>query len=180
MGRREREEAVSVLSKRMEDACGVIVLDYKGLDVQRITDLRRQVKDAGSELKVAKNTLLKIAASDTSFAPLNDIFVGQTAIMFIDGDPALIAKVLTKFVKANLKDNPDSHCKIKAGVIENNVLNAEEIEQLGNLPAREVLLGQLVGMLASPIAGFVSALADIPGKFLRVLNAVADQKKPDN
>lgn len=180
MGRREREEAVAALSKRMCDTNGVIVLDYKGLDVKMITGLRRQVKEAGSELKVAKNTLLRIAAKDTKFEPLHDAFVGQTAVTFIDGDPALLAKVLTKFVKDNLKDNPDSPCKIKAGVLENNILSLEEIEQLGNLPAREVLLGQLVGMIASPLMGFVSVLADVPRKFLRVLNAVADQKKPDN
>ena len=105
MGRREREEAVAVISKRMSDTNGVIVLDYKGLNVERITGLRRQVKEVGSELKVAKNTLLRVAAKGTGFEPLHDVFVGQTAVTFIDGDPALAAKVLTKFVKTNLKDN---------------------------------------------------------------------------
>jgi large subunit ribosomal protein L10 len=180
VSRKEREETVAALSKRFTDTKGVIAFDYKGLDVEKITGLRRQIKETGSELKVAKNTLLRISTQDTSYEPLQDSFVGQTAVAFIDGDPALAAKVLTKFVKANLKDNPEAPCQIKAGVLENKFLRVEEIDQLGNLPPREVLLGQFVSMLAAPVTGFVSVLADVPRKFLRVLAAVADQKKDDN
>ncbi len=177
MSRKQREDTVAVLSQRIEETKGVIVLDYTGLNVEMITGLRRQVKEVGGELKVAKNTLLRIASKGTDFEPLHDHFVGQTAVTFIDGDPALAAKVLSRFVKDNLKVNPNLLFKIRAGILDKNILGEEEIKQLGNLPGRQVLLGQFVGLLASPLTGFVSVLSDIPRKFLRVLTAVADQKK---
>lgn len=151
----------------------MIVCDYTGLNVEKITLLRRQIHDAGAEMKVAKNTLLKIATRDTTYAALHECMTGQTAVTFVDGDPAHIAKVLTTFVK----DNPELQFKIRAGVLENMLLKPDQIEQIGNLPGREALLGQLVGILVAPMTGIVSVLADIPRKFLRVLTAIADAKK---
>ena len=180
MSRKQREETVAVLSRRIADSKGMIVLDYTGLSVEMITGLRRQIREAGSELKVAKNTLLRIASKGTDCEPLLESFTGQTAVTFIDGDPAMAAKVLTKFLKVGLKANPDLTFKIRAGVLDKQVLSEDEINQLGNLPGKEVLLGQLVGLLASPIVGFVSVLSDIPRKLLRVLAAVAEQKEQDN
>lgn len=180
MGRREREIEVEVLSKKINEAKGIIALDYTGLNVEMITGLRKQVKEVGSELKVAKNTLLRIAVKDTKCEPLYDFFTGQTAVTFIDGDPAQLAKVLTTFAKNNLKKNPDLPFKIRAGVLDENLLSEEDINQLGDLPSREVLLGRFVGVLAAPLSGLVSVLADIPSKFLRVLAAIADQKKDNN
>ncbi|MEI6126876.1 MAG: 50S ribosomal protein L10, partial [Pseudomonadota bacterium] len=152
---------------------GMIVLDYTGLNVEKVTILRKQIKVAGSEMKVTKNTLLKIATRDTKFEALHTSLEGQTAVTFIDGDPAQLAKILTKFVK----DNPDMRFKIRAGVLEKTFLTPDTIEQLGNLPGREVLLGQFVGMLAAPLVGFVSVLSDIPRKFMRVLTAINEKKE---
>ncbi len=168
---------VAVLSERMANTSGMIVFDYTGLNVDKITGLRRQIHEAGSEFKVAKNTLLSIAAKGTPYEKLHDHFTGQTAVAFVDRDPALLAKVLTRFVKDSLKENPAFTFKIKGGVLEKEVLSDKDVERLGNLPSREVLLGQLVGLLASPLTGLVSVLADIPRKLLRALTAVADQKK---
>ena len=176
MSRKEREEIVATLSKRMQQTTGLVVLDYTGLSVEKITGLRRQIRDAGSEFRVAKNTLLKIAVKDTPFEALNDSFVGQTGITFLDGDPAQTAKVLTDFAK----ENANLSYKVRAGVLEKTVLSEQDITSLGNLPSREVLLGQLVGVLASPLTGFVSVLADVPRKFLRTLTAIADQKTDTN
>jgi large subunit ribosomal protein L10 len=153
------------------------VFDYTGLNVDKITGLRREIRSAGSEVKVAKNTLLKIAVKDTAFEPMGDHFVGQTAVAFVEGDPAQAAKVLTKFYNDAKKENPDLRFVIRAGVLESTVLNTAQIHQLGDLPGREVLLGQFVGMLAAPLTGFVTVLSDIPRKFLRVLAAVAEQKE---
>jgi len=179
VSRQEREQAVETLSGRLDEAKGVIVFDYTGLNVERLTSLRRQVKSVGSELKVAKNTLVRIATKDTSYEQLHEYFEGQTAIAFIDGDPAQLAKVMTKFIKDTTKEIKDKEIKfkIRAGMLDSSLLLENDIEQLGNLPSREVLLGQLVGMIASPLTGFVSVLADVPRKFLRTLAAIADQKK---
>ncbi len=176
MSREKRENTVAVLAKRLRETQGVIVVDYTGLSVERAVGLRRQIKEAGSELKVAKNTLLRIATKDTTYEQLHDFFAGQTAVALIDREPALLAKILAKFLKDNLKDNPNFAFKIKAGVLDNNLLNQKDIELLGNLPSKEVLLGQFVGLLACPLVGFVSTLADIPRKFLRVLTAISEQK----
>ena len=177
MSRLEREQAVTTLTQRFSESSGAIVMDYKGLNVEKITGLRQQVREAGSEIKVAKNTLLKIATKETEYEALHDSFVGQTAVAFISGDPALLAKVLTKFNKEEKKANPETTFKIKSGVLEQAVLSEAEINQLGDLPSREVLLSQLLGVLSSPMTGFVSVLSDIPRKLLRVLTAVADQKE---
>ena len=172
VGRREREAAVAVLSKRVQDTKGLIVFDYKGLNVERVTALRQQIRESGCEMKVAKNTLMKIATKDTVFEPLHEQLIGQTAVTFIDGDPAMVAKVITKFVK----DNPEATLAIKAGMLEKMLLSEKDIEQLGNLPGREVLLGQLLGTFAAPLTGFVTVLSDIPRKFLRALTAIKDTK----
>ena len=123
-------------------------------------------------MKVAKNTLMRIATKDTVFEPLHEHLVGQMAVTFIDGDPAMVAKVITKF----LKDNPDTPLKVKSGMFEKMLLNEKAIEQLGNLPSRDVLLAQLLGTIAAPLTGFVTVLSDIPRKFLRVLMAIKDTK----
>lgn len=173
MSRQQREQTVSEIKTRIKDAKGLILLDYKGLNVERATVLRRQIRQAGAELKVTKNTLLSIATQNTPYEPLKETLTGQTAVAIIDRDPAELAKSLAKF----LKDNKDTSLSIKAGVVEGQLLNVEEINQLGDLPSKEVLLGQLVGILSSPMRGLVTTLSDIPGKFLRVLSAIADQKE---
>ncbi len=148
-------------------------MDYTGLNVEKVTGLRRQIREAGAEMKVAKNTLLRIASQGTDFEQLKDTFTGQTAVTFIDGDPAQLAKVVTKFIK----DNSELPCEIRAGVLGPDLLSKDDIDALGNLPSREVLLGQVVGTVAAPMTGFVSVLADVPRKFLRALSAIAEQKK---
>lgn len=173
VSRKAREEAVAELTERIGRTKGLIVCDYTGLNVEKITALRRQIRDAGAELKVVKNTLLKIATSDSIYKSLHDTMSGQTAVAFVDGDPAQLAKVLTRFVK----ENPDLQFKVRAGMLEKQLLQPEQIEQIGNLPAREVLLGQLVGVMASPLTGLVSVLAGVPRKFLRVLHAISESKK---
>jgi large subunit ribosomal protein L10 len=177
VSRKQREGIVASLTERLHQAQAMYVMDYTGLNVDKITGLRREIRGAGSEVKVAKNTLLKIAVKDTAFEPLSEHFVGQTAVAFIEGDPALAAKVITKFYKDAKKENPDLRFSIRAGVLESTLLNADQINQLGDLPSKEVMLGQFVGMLAAPLTGFVTVLSDIPRKFLRVLTAVAEQKE---
>lgn len=172
VGRREREEAVAVLAKRVQDTKGLILLDYKGINVDKVTGLRRQIREAGCEMKVAKNTLMRLATQQTVYEPLNEQLVGQTAVTFIDGDAAAVSKAITRFIK----DNPDTTLQVKTGMLDTMVLDQKTIEQLGNLPSREVLLGQLLGTIAAPLTGFVTVLSDIPRKFLRVLTAINDTK----
>jgi large subunit ribosomal protein L10 len=172
VNRREREEVVANLSQKIAEMHGGFLIDFQGLHVEKANDLRRLIKEAGSELRVTKNTLLRLATKQTDFEPLQDSFIGPTAVAFFKDDPASLAKVITRFIK----DNPAIPLKIKGGILDKQVLTAKDIDTLGSLPGREVLLGQLVGLLAAPPRSLVSVLAEIPRKFLRVLSAIAEQK----
>ncbi len=174
MNRKQRQEAVDSLSHKIAASSAGFLVDFQGLNVEASKNLRRQIRKAGSELKVTKNTLLRIASQQTDFEPLKDAFVGPTAVVFVKDNPVPVIKVLNKF----MKDNPALSVRIKAGVLNRRLLSTQEIEMLANLPSREVLLGQLVGLLSAPARSLVSVLAEIPRKFLRVLNAIAEAQQP--
>jgi large subunit ribosomal protein L10 len=173
VNKKQREEAVTALSQKIAASAAGFVVDFQGLNVEASNDLRRQVRKAGSELRVAKNTLLRRAASDTGFAGLADSFTGPTAVIFVQDNPVPVVKVLNKFIK----DNPAAPLKIKAGVLNRAVLSPREIDMLAELPSREVLVAQLLGVLTAPMRNLVSVLAEVQRKFLRVLNAVAEAKQ---
>jgi large subunit ribosomal protein L10 len=149
---------------------GQILTDYRGLTVREITDLRRQLRQAGAELHVVKNTLYRRAADGALPPELEPYLEGPTAVAFIQGDEAAAAKVLVEFIKQLHKT------EVKALVLGQRVYPASAVEELAKLPPREVLLAQLVGALQSPISGLVGTLSELIGQFVRTLQAIADQK----
>jgi large subunit ribosomal protein L10 len=173
VNKKQRQESVASLSEKISVSTAGFLVDFQGLNVEASNKLRKQIRTAGSELKVTKNTLLRIASQNTNFALLNESFSGPTGVVFIKDNPVPVIKIITKFIK----DNPTLPVKIKGGLLNKKLLSAQEIDALANLPSREVLLGQLVGLLAAPARGLVSVLAEIPRKFLRVLSAIADAKQ---
>ena len=172
MNKQQRQNAVETLSHKIAESTAGFVINYQGLNVESTNDLRRQVRKAGSELKVVKNTLLRRAAQKTDFETLSKNFVGPTAVVFVKNNPVPVVKVLNKFIK----DNPAVPLQIKAGVLNKKLLSVQEIDMLANLPSREVLLAQLVGVLSAPARSLVTALSEVPRKFLRVLNALAEKQ----
>ena len=149
-----------------------ILADFSGIKVGPMTQLRRQVKEAGGELKVAKNTLMKRAAGDESLiAPIAGDLKGPNALVLGYEDPVALAKLLVKFAQ----DLP--LLKIKGGVIGGQTLTAQDVDALSKLPAREVLLAQLLGLLQSPPQALVNVLAGVIRNFLNVLVAIRDQKE---
>ena len=148
----------------------VVFVEYKGLTVKEIQELRSNLKGADSELKVVKNTLLKIAAKDTKIEQITDLLSGPTAIAVCENDPAAVAKVFVKSVK----DHP--LLKIKGGVVEGNVVGADEITALSKLPSRPEMLSQLLGILSSPVANFLGTLTQMQTRLLYALEAVKDTK----
>lgn len=173
MNKQQRQDAVKTLSQKIAESTAGFVINYQGLNVEATNDLRRQVKKAGSELKVTKNTLLRIAAQQTDFEAMSEMFVGPTAVVFVKDNPVPVVKVLNKFIK----DNPATPLQIKAGVINKKLLGVHEINLLAELPSREVLLGQLLSVLSSPARSLVAVLSEVPRKFLRVLHALAEKKQ---
>ena len=127
----------------------VVLVEYKGLTVAELEGLRSNLKDADTEFKIVKNTLLKIAAKDTEVEQLSDLLAGPTAIAVCESDPAAAAKVFVK----TAKDMPS--LVIKGGIVEGNVVGVDEITAISKLPSRLEMMAQLLGALSSPMSNLL-------------------------
>ena len=166
----EKKEVVAEVSERLKKAQAVVLAEYRGLDVGRITDLRAKARSSGVYLRVLKNTLARRAVTGTPFEKLADQMVGPLAYGISD-DPVAAAKVLHTYAKGNDK------LVIKAGAMANQVLSAKEVGQLATMPSREQLLATLMGTMQAPIAKFVQTLNEVPSKFVRTVAALHEQKE---
>jgi large subunit ribosomal protein L10 len=167
----EKKQLVEELHKKFTDSKIVILTDYKGLNVDKLNELRRKLTESNIEYRVVKNTLLARASEDTDVAVLKDQFKGPTAIALSYDDPVAPAKVLSDFAKDNDK------FKIKVGVMSGKLLDFEAIKSLSALPSREVLLSQLLSVMNGVPTALVRALSNVPEKFLYALQAIKDQKE---
>lgn len=168
----KKDQVVQELKEKAAKAQIGILTDFSGLNVEAMTQLRRQVKEAQGELKVAKNTLLRRAAEEAEvLAPINDQFIGPNALALGYGDPVALAKLLVKFAQ----DKP-LFFKIKAGALGGQVLSPQDVEALSKLPAREVLLAQFLGVLQGVPTALVTVLSGVIRNLLNVLVALKDEK----
>jgi len=165
-----KKEVVAEVSERLKKAQAVVLAEYRGLPVEDITVLRKQARASGVYLRVLKNTLARRAVQGTPFEKLSDQMVGPLAYGISD-DPVAAAKVLHAYAKGNDK------LVIKGGAMPGHVMNAKEVGQLATLPSREELLSKLLGTMQAPIVKFVQTLNEVPGKFVRTVAAVRDQKE---
>ena len=165
-----KKEVVAEVSARLAKAQTVVLAEYRGLAVEQITALRSQARASGVYLRVLKNTLARRAVQGTPFEKLADQMVGPLAYGISD-DPVAAAKVLHTYAKGNDK------LVIKGGAMPNYVMSAKEVGNLATMPGREQLLAMLMGTMQAPVARFVQTLNEVPGKFVRTLAAVRDQKE---
>ena len=156
----QKQLLVEKATTRFQNAASVVVMDYRGLTVQEVTDLRKQLRDAGISMKVIKNSVLSRAAEAAGLAGMDDVFKGPTAIAFSDEDVIAPAKIIADFAK----EAPA--LEIKGGVIEGKVSSVEEMNALAKLPNREGLLSMLLSVLQAPVRN--TAL---------VIRAVAESKE---
>ena len=170
MNKSGKEQVVAELAQKLASAKASFLADYRGLNVEQVNKLRGELRGAGVEYQVAKNTLLKLAAKGTSAECLNDHLAGPTAIAIATGDPVAPAKILAEFAKTNPK------FELKAGALDGKLLNVDEIKALAELPSREVLLAKMLGSLNAPVTNFVGVLAAIPRSLVQVLAAIQDKK----
>ena len=153
----KKAEIVKQTTDMLNAAQSAIVVDYRGLTVAEVTDLRKQLRDAGIQMSVTKNKILDRAVEGTDYEDLRSTFVGPTAVAFSDEDPIAPAKILKKFA-----DDHDA-LEIKGGFIEKSVKTLDEINEYANMPGREELLSMLASALQDPmrkIARAVKAIAD--------------------
>jgi large subunit ribosomal protein L10 len=171
MKRSEKEETVAGLKRSLAEAQAVFVTDFKGIDMEALTGLRVKVREAGCEFKVAKNTMVKLAARNTPLGRLEHLFVGNNALGRAVSDPVVLAKVLTEFAKTNDK------LVIKGGVLGGKTMTPAQIKALASLPGREALLAAFLGTLNAVPAGLARVLAAVPRKLLYALTAIRDRKE---
>ncbi len=166
----EKKKIVENLHDSFSRSKIVILADYKGLDVSKITDLRKKLREADVEFKVVKNTLIRRAAADTDAALIDEYFKGPSAIALSYEDPVAPAKVLSDFAKDNEK------LEIKIGIMNGKVLDLSAIKALSTLPSREVMLSQVLSVMNGVPRALVTALSDVPRRLVNVLQAIKEQK----
>ena len=171
MNREKKATVVEELNGKFSKAKIAIIADYRGLTVSELQELRHDLRKNDAELRVAKNTMLKMAVEKTDFAELKDHFVGTSSITVSYGDPVPPAKILTEFGKSHPAFN------IRTALFEGKLLSREDIVSLSKLPGREVLLGQMLCAMNAVPTGFVQVLSGVPRSFLNVLQAIRENKE---
>ena len=156
----QKQAMVETITEKLQASKSTIIVDYRGLNVEQVTKLRTQLREAGIEFKVYKNALPRRAADAAGLGDLKEYFVGPVAVAFSNEDVVAPAKILNEFAKGN------EALELKAGVIQGNIATLAEVQALADLPSREGLLSMLLSVLQAPIRNLALAT-----------KAVADQKE---
>ncbi|WP_224726587.1 50S ribosomal protein L10 [Paenibacillus vietnamensis] len=153
-----KQQAVQEIAAKIAESSSTVVADYRGLNVAQVTELRKQLREAGIEFQVLKNSLVRRATEGTDYAALNDVLTGPTAVAFGKADAVAPAKILNDFAKKN------DALKLKGGIVEGKVVSMEEVKALAELPSREGLLSMLLSVLQAPIRNFALAVKAVGEK----------------
>ena len=166
----QKRVVVAEVSAQLAKAQAVVLAEYRSLHVGEMTELRKKARSSGVYLRVLRNTLARRAVAETPFKGLADKMIGPLAYG-ISSDPVAAAKVLHDFARGNDK------FVIRAGAMPNVMMSPKEVADLARMPSREQLLATLLGTMQAPIAKFVRTLNEVPGKFVRTVAAVRDEKE---
>ena len=152
-----KKEQVAEITDKLQRSASAIVVDYRGLKVEEVTELRKQCREKGLEYKVYKNTLTRLAAENAGMKELVGELVGPNAIVFSYDDPVAAAKVASEFAKTH------KNLELKAGLVEGVLYKDAQLEEFASIPSREVLIAKLLGSFKAPISNFaylIKAIAD--------------------
>lgn len=156
--RQIKEAKVAEIKERMEKAEGIVLADYQGLTVEEATELRKQLREAGVEFKVYKNTLSVIAAKELGYEGLVDLFKGPISVAFGYDDPTAPARILNTFAKDHKK------LELIGGMVQGEVYDVDKIKQLAEIPPKEVLIAKLLGSFKAPLSNLAYLLNAIKEK----------------
>ena len=154
----QKQQHVEVISEQLKNSVSTVLVDYRGLTVSEVTELRKQLRDAGIEFKVYKNTMVRRAADSQGLSELNEFLVGPSAIAFSNEDVIAPAKIIHEFAKKH------EALEIKAGVVEGSFVPAEDVKAIASLPSRDGLLSMLLSVLQAPVRNFAYAVKAVGEK----------------
>jgi len=171
MNREQKAAAIAEIAANIDEAQAIFAVDYRGISVVQIAELRAKLRDADASFKVVKNSLTERAADDAGTEALKAYLEGPTALTFVRGDAATAAKAIADYARAT------QLLPFKGGIMDGATLEVEQIRSLSRLPSREVLYGQLVVVVASPVSGLVRTLNALLGGLAVALGQVRDKKQ---
>jgi large subunit ribosomal protein L10 len=169
LNRDQKAAVIEEVAAQISESEAVFAVDYRGISVPQAAELRTRLRDADASFRVIKNTLSERAADQAGAEGLKQLLAGPTAMTFVRGDAAAAAKALRDFRRAN------QLLEFKGGWMNGAALSSDEIDQIAQLPSRDVLYGRLVGMVASPLTGLASALNGLIGGLARQLAQISEQ-----
>lgn len=176
--RADKVAVVAEVKEKLEAADGVVLTDYRGLDVPAMAELRSSLRPAGGEYKIYKNTLVKLAANELGLE-LDELLAGPTALAFVGekadgskGDPAAVAKALKEFAKTN------KALVLKGGVLDGNAMSVDEVKALADLPSREVMYAEFAGALEHMLGDFAGLLDSKLREFVYAMQELEDKGGP--
>ena len=168
---KEKKAVVAEVAEIVASTNSVIAAEYRGLTVDKLTELRKQARESSVVLRVIKNSLAKRAFEGTDYACLNDSLSGPLLLAFSQEDPAAAARIFKDFVKDNDK------LIVKSIALGDKLMDASQLEMLAKMPTRDQALGMLAGVIQAPISKFVRTVAEPTNKLVRVLAAVGESKQ---
>jgi large subunit ribosomal protein L10 len=171
MNRDQKAVAIEEIATQIDESHAIFAVDYRGISVPQVAELRAKLRDADATFKVVKNSLTERAADQAGAETLKEYLAGPTALTFVRGDVATAAKAVADYAKAT------QLLPFKGGLMDGATLDVEQIRSLSRLPSREVLYGQLVGVVASPVTGVVRSLAALLGGLASALGQVQQKKE---
>jgi large subunit ribosomal protein L10 len=171
LNREQKAQVIEEVAGQISESEAVFAIDYRGISVPQAAELRTKLREADATFRVIKNTLSERAAEQVGADGLKELLTGPTAMTFVRGDAAAAAKALRDFRRGT----GNTLLEFKGGWMNGAPLTPDDVDAIAQLPSRDVLIGRLVGLIASPLSGLVTALNNLPAGLARQLQAIADQ-----